>query len=149
VLIINSSGGPQAHAHSGQAFWRASWLLEKIKAANDFATSGARTKYRLCPDGSAAKGNLVAYQTLVTFVGNFGNTREQSSVSGCQLSDKVGRPARIKPSTSCHHAVAVATRDPLFLQVALRHHATHNFEEELLAILKKSEVAYDDLYIFG
>jgi putative transposase len=30
-----------------------------------------------------------------------------------------------------------------------RHHATRSFEDELVAILKKSEIEYDDRYIFG
>jgi putative transposase len=30
-----------------------------------------------------------------------------------------------------------------------RHHATRSFEDELLAILKKSGIDYDDRYIFG
>jgi putative transposase len=30
-----------------------------------------------------------------------------------------------------------------------RHHATRTFEDELVAILKKSQIDYDDRYIFG
>ena len=48
-------------------------------------------------------------------------------------------------SVSPTHKRAVVS----YIQNQERHHAKHSFEDELLEILKKSGIDYDDRYIFG
>ena len=48
-------------------------------------------------------------------------------------------------SVSPTHKRAVTS----YIKNQARHHATRSFEDEFVAILKKSEIDYDDRYIFG
>jgi putative transposase len=48
-------------------------------------------------------------------------------------------------SVSPTHKRAVTS----YIRNQARHHATHSFEDELVAISKKSEIEFDDRYIFG